>query len=279
MAYISEPFHPGHRPGICRARFDHWFEYVTEANEEPYLAPLACTLGFRYDFSAELQTLRGPRDVARLVRDWGRFRASRLLRRRALVKDPIALLAAPWLASRFDMRVVVLIRHPAAFASSLKRLDWRFDFANLLDQDLLLADGAIAYVEEMERLVHGEPDIIDQAALLWKVLYEVVDRYREEHPDWIFLRHEDVSRSPLEQFRCLFGQLDVGWTDDVERYVQRTTRAENPAEAPEGQAHQLQRDSQANVTSWKGRLQPVEIERIRRGTEPVASRFYGEADW
>ena len=32
-----------------------------------------------------------------------------------------------------NFQVVVSVRHPAAFASSLKRLNWNYDFRNLLD--------------------------------------------------------------------------------------------------------------------------------------------------
>ena len=57
-----------------------------------------------------------------------------------LLKDPIALFSTPWLVDRFNVHAVVMIRHPAAYVSSVSRLGWRFDFGYLLGQDLLMRD-------------------------------------------------------------------------------------------------------------------------------------------
>ena len=42
---------------------------------------------------------------------------------RLVIKDPISALSSDWLARNFALEVVVLVRHPAAFAASLKRLN------------------------------------------------------------------------------------------------------------------------------------------------------------
>jgi hypothetical protein len=47
---------------------------------------------------------------------------------RLIIKDPIGALSSDWLARNFDLEVVVLVRHSAAFAASLKRLNWRHPF-------------------------------------------------------------------------------------------------------------------------------------------------------
>lgn len=43
-------------------------------------------------------------------------------RSRPLVKDPFALFSAEWFADNFDAEVIVIVRHPAAVVSSIKRL-------------------------------------------------------------------------------------------------------------------------------------------------------------
>jgi hypothetical protein len=40
VAYIHEPFHIRHDPDVCPARFDHWFTYVCEENEDQYRKPI-----------------------------------------------------------------------------------------------------------------------------------------------------------------------------------------------------------------------------------------------
>ena len=122
VAYVHEPFNPGTQPGISSAPFDHNFTVVTAENEARYLPGLKRTLALDYALGAEFRHMRTPRDLARSVRDSWSFELSRRARKRPVVKDPIALLSAEWLAERFGMDVVVLVRHPAGFAASLNRL-------------------------------------------------------------------------------------------------------------------------------------------------------------
>src|SRR5262249_14420834 len=128
VAYVHEPFNPRTAAGLSPARFDRYFTVVTSENEARYRPGLERTLSFRYGLGAQLGWLRGTADVARTGRDWYRTERSRLTGARPLMKDPIALLSAEWLVETFDMDAVVLIRHPAAFAASLKRLGWKHSF-------------------------------------------------------------------------------------------------------------------------------------------------------
>jgi hypothetical protein len=49
-------------------------------------------------------------------------------------------------------------------------------------------------------------------------------------------------------------------------------------ESPKGETI-LKMDSKSNVYNWKRRLDPEEIERIKRGVKEVASHFYSESEW
>lgn len=279
MAYLDEPFHMKHRPGPCRAKWESWYAYLTAENAAPYEEALADTLGHRYSYGAELLSLRSPRDVGRMLRDAGRCAGRRRRGDRALMKDPIAFFSAPWLAERFAMQVVVLVRHPAAFASSLKRLDWRFDFHNWLDQPLLMRDWLGPWEQQLRAAAETPLDVIEEAALCWNVIYEVAARMRAQHSDWIFLTHEELSIDPVGKFRTLFEQLAVPFDDELRDWLQATTGANNPAEAPTGTAHALARDSRANVRNWTSRLEPSEIDRLRAATEAVTEQWYGSDAW
>jgi hypothetical protein len=279
VGYILEPFHVRHRPGICAARFANWFQYVCEENEAEFAPALDRTLSFRYDVPAELRAVRGPRDVARMLRDWSRTVGYRLRGARPLVKDPIAFFSAPWLARRYDMEVIVLVRHPAAFTSSLKRLSWTFDFQNLARQPLLMRDLLARWEEPIQRAARQPPSIVGQAALLWNVIYDVAHDLRARHPEWKVLRHEDLSLDPEGGFRALFDSLGIEFTDPIRQLVIAMTSASNPAEAPAGRAHAMQRDSRANVRNWSKRLSAAEIAELRELVSPVAPRYYSDADW
>jgi hypothetical protein len=236
-------------------------------------------LRFDYATSAELRALRGPRDAARMTRDARRFARYRRARLRPLVKDPIAVLSAPWLAREFGMRVIVTIRHPAAFASSLKRMGWTHPFGDFLRQPALMKGPLAGYRAEVERFAASEQDVVDQAALIWVMLHDVIDGYRTDHAEWSYVRHEDLSLDPPGGFAALCAALELRYDGGVEAFLTQTTDSANPAEAAEGRAHDLNRDSAANIWNWKQRLSPDEIARVRERTAPVADRFYGEDEW
>jgi hypothetical protein len=277
VGHIHEPFSPVTAPGISSAPFDRFFVYVTAENEGPYVEPLRRTLEFRYGVRRQLRAIRSPRDLARSARDFGSFAASRARRSRPLLKDPIAVFSSEWLASRFDAQVIALIRHPAAFASSLKRLGWSHDFGGFLDQPLLLRDHLGPFEGELRDFAERERDVIDQSILLWRLIYSTVATFRERHPDWTFVRHEDLSRAPVPGFESLFAALGVEIDDGIRERIGAHSAEGNPAELR--RTHDVTLDSAANVESWKRRLEPAEVERIRAGVADVAPAFYSDEDW
>jgi hypothetical protein len=275
VVYVWEPFNPG----VPGSPVKYWFHHVTDEESEPFRAFLRPYLTFRYPWWAAVKERPRPRRLAgatlRAALGWWR----RLFDYRPLMKDPIALFSSEWLARTYNMDVVVLIRHPAAFASSLKRLEWHFLFAHLLEQRRLMEEYLEPFRDEIRRFSGWLPDIIDQAILVWRIMHHVIARYQRTHPEWIFVRHEDLSRAPLPGYQNLFDRLGLHLSPRLREAIETHSSSENPREAPERIAHQLKRDSKGNIWNWRSRLQPEEILHIRKGTEDVASLFYSDADW
>jgi hypothetical protein len=274
VKYYSEPFNPD-LPD-CPVR--HYFHYMTEEDElrfRAYLKPILQLNWLGESRETRLKSLQTAWRISKSAYQW----TWRRLGGRPLLKDPMALLSADWLASRYHMDTIVLIRHPAAFAGSLKRLDWHFPFENFLRQPRLMEDHLRPFHDAVEQCARRPPNIVDQAVLLWRILHTVILRYRSEHPKWQFVRHEDISARPLEEFGKLFKALGLGWSAHIARTIVQHTGSENPTEAAEGAVHQLKRNSRDNIWNWTQRLDRDEISRIRKGTEDVASRFYSDSDW
>ena len=277
VGMLLEPFNPITPPGISSGPFDRFFVYVTEENEGPFVEPLERTLEFRYDLRRQLPAVRSAHAAGRTVKDFASFTGNRLRRARPLLKDPIAVFSSEWLASRFGAEVIVLVRHPAAFASSLKRLGWTHDFLGLLDQPLLLRDHLGRFEDELREFAAAEREIVDQAILLWRMIYSTVGTFRERHPAWTFVRHEDLSRDPVAGFERLYATLGLEYTDGIRRAVEESSAEGNPTELR--RRHDVRLDSRASVESWRRRLTPEEIERIRAGVADVAPAFYSDEDW
>ncbi len=285
VGLIMEPFVPiHHRPGICGARLRHWFPYFRPDDGDAFVAAVERMLRFDYRIAAGLRESRTARDFARLGRDVVQWRQFRARGARPLLKDPSALLLSPWLAARFGVQPVVLIRHPAAFVSSLQALGWRFSFDDLLTQRALLEDHLGAYETAMAGQVREQADIIDEGILVWNVLHQVIANFRVQHPDWIFVRHEDLSRAPAAGFRQLCERLSLPFDWRIQRRLDHYCGPANPDDAtspaiPVQRARSLRRNSAANITNWKRRLSAAEVRRIRDGTEPLARLFYDDSDW
>ena len=277
VGYIWEPFNPRHRPGTFPIRFPQYFHYLCAENGAACAGAIAEMLAFRYRPAAEVRSLRSARDAGRMARDWSRFARSRRRRATPLMKDPIALFSAEWLADTFDMRVLVMIRHPASFATSIRRRGWRHRFADFLDQPLLMRDFLGPYEGAIRAADEREPDLLDEAILLWNVLYGSLARMQERRGDWLYVRQEDLAREPVARFADLYSQLGLEWSRSVQQRVLETSAASNPADAE--RVDSIRRHSAAHVTAWKAHLTAAEVERVRRGTEPLASRWYGDGDW
>jgi hypothetical protein len=276
-AYISEPLNVLHRPGVFRARVNHWYQYICDENEHEYLSAFRDLLEFDYHLMDEIRSLRSRRDFLRMGRDFMLFYNALMRGQRALIKDPFAVFSIPWFASKLNCRVVVTVRHPAAFASSLQRLHWNFDFKDLLDQPLLMRDHLEKYRGEMSAIQTA--DVIGQAALLWKMIYGVVDTFRKLNPEWMVMRHEDLSRDPVNRYRDLYSSLGLDFTSRVEKIIMNSSSSENPGELSPKQTHSIKMDSAASVKNWKKRLPQDEINRIRKITEGVAELYYADEDW
>jgi hypothetical protein len=275
-AYISEPLNVLHRPGVLREPTDHWYTYICEDNQSRYLAAFQETLRFQYHPWLELQSIRSIKDLGRMLRDLGRFINGRMSSARPLLKDPFAVFSAPWFAERLGCQVVIAVRHPLAFVSSLKRLGWRFDFQDFLAQPLLIRDHLTPFREDM---LADPGDVIAQGSCLWRMIYTVVQGFRDAHPEFVVVRHEDLSRQPESGFRDLYGTLGLRYTPKVQAALVQSSQRGNPDELSAHRVHSVRLDSQANLSNWKKRLTSDEIERIRALTTDTAAYFYSQESW
>lgn len=188
-----------------------------------------------------------------------------------LLKDPTALFCVPFLVEQFEVKPVVLIRHPAAYVLSIKEKNWRFDFNNLLIQENFftgrlepLKAEVIAY-----HLHEKDRSIIENASLLWKVFYTQVLAYQDRYPEWFYITHESLSLNSLVEFEKMFKYLDIEFSLKVKNYIQNSTTAVRGSE--------FVRDAKANALKWQKKLSTNEKETIRNITWEIAKEFY--TDW
>jgi len=279
VTYISEPLHLYHSLGVLAAPVQHWYTYICEENEGVFLDAYQDTVEFRYRTWAALQDLNSWKELLKMGRDQFLFLRAGLSNHLPLLKDPFAVFSVPWFSRKLSSRIVICVRHPLAFVSSLKRLGWSFDFNHLLNQPLLMRDHLEKFRDRMVSMKTREDDIVGQGILLWKVIYSVVAKYRKEVEDCFIFRHEDLSVQPYTNFSNMFEQLGLNFTEQNHQKIMKTTQRGNPQQLQSGNEHAVQLDSRANLRNWEDRLAPSEVDRILEATENQLFGFYEKEEW
>jgi hypothetical protein len=227
----------------------------------------------------DIKSFRRFKDLPLMLRDSSSFFLGRMQGKRPLFKDPFAVFSAPWFGKELKCQVVIIVRHPAAIASSLKRLGWSFNFEHLLAQPLLMNDLLEPYRDEMLTMTKNRQDIIGQSGLLWRIIYQVVAHYEFKYPHFQVMRHEDLSLDPMYSFRSLYNNLGLSFSPHVKQVINKASSQDNPQERADKSIYATHLNSQANLNNWKRRLDPDEITRLRSLTKDTAAIYYSEESW
>ena len=196
-----------------------------------------------------------PESVGREVRRRYRFAAARRAHRTALVKDPLAVLLARHLEERFGFRIVLCLRHPAGFVASCLRLNWDYDFENLLAQPLLMQRLA-PWREEMEATTGRRGPMLHRVTLLWRVVYGALAGGDLAPTAPCLVRYEDAVADPDRTFAGLARDLGVQLP---ERPTVDATRAD----------------------AWRGQLSADEVDYVRTATQRESAMwsYAGDSGW
>ncbi len=287
--YVQEPLNHNDNPvrrGLFRFKPSHWYNFICADNEELYLEEFRRVFAFRFDVSSALQHVNtSPAGYSegelKVIEAYAGFANAHLQGSIPLVKDPFAVVSLPWFEQRFGARPVVLIRHPAAFVSSLLRLGWKHGLDEYLAQPHLMRDFPVEDERDIElhERYKREGNHAATAALGWKYLHSVISRHQSAHPDWKFVCHEDLSREPETGFRELYEHLGLPFTVEVQDSIRSHSDVRNPQQNNEKQPHAIRLDSAANVSNWQRRLDSATIDLVRDLTEDVAGHWYDDEDW
>lgn len=271
VSYVHEPFNIS----IPREYIplEYWFEYVSEKSECSYQSEIEKYIKSFYELSINTE-LKKISKISNLRKGYS-FLANlkdKITSDKVLIKDPIAIMSAEWFYKVVHCNMVITIRHPAAFVASLKVKGWEFDFNNYLDQKELMKNHLIDFEDEIIKYSKEKQTIVNQGILLWNTIYSTVKKYKNVYADyWHFIRHEDLSKDPINEFKSLFYNLNLDFTPKVKREIIKSTTT--------GTSQGLKRNSKKNIYTWKERLSLPEIKLIKEKTYPLWNEFYSEDEW
>lgn len=279
IAYVSEPLHLDHSLGVLKQPVDTWYQYICDENGEQFYSAYQDTIRFNYQLRDGLKNIKDFTSAGKLVRDLFSFSSNRLYDKRILLKDPFAVVSVPWFLDQLNARVVIMVRHPLSFVSSLHRLGWQFDFENILQQPLLMRDYLESFRDDMIQVKQQNEDIISQGILLWKMIYSIVEQYKDQGLNVMIIRHEDLSRTPQKIFVEICDYLGIVSSENINKAIHRSTQNSNPSELEENYEHTIYLNSVKSLSNWKKRLKESDVLRIVSGTQGVAGNFYLREEW
>ncbi len=275
VRYVHEPFNITGPSCMCGVNFKYWFHYLSQENRQNFEEHLRHTIYPAYNRFGLLNSIKTTVQAKR-IRVLLKYLQS-YFPRRVVVKDPIAVLSAQTLANLFDMDVVVMIRHPAAVVNSYKSLNWSHPFSHFLYQQHLMEEQLDPFRSEIEDFAKNKYDIVDQVALLWKLIHSMVIKYRDTHSNWIFVRYSDLALEPIEGYRTIFEQLKLPFSEHIRTAIQSHSQQEQLSDITT--PYSIKRNPQQVITQWKKSLTAAEINRIRIRVEEVSSNFFSDEEW
>ena len=186
---------------------------------------------------------------------------------RILIKDVHSLLALDWIDRRFGPRIVIVLRHPMAFADSWHRMagdNSEQAIDRLLTQPALLED----YLRPFESHIRSMDDFWSRIGAYWGACYYVVLQQQRNHPEWIAVRHEDFFEDTTKRFRELCSRLDLAWTARTEGYLLKSNASDS------GELYVPQRILAKEKDKWRKALNSQQMEAITRGAAPFNISAY-----
>ena len=176
--------------------------------------------------------------------------------KKLLVKDPLASLASNYLSKEFDLNVLVIVRHPAAFFESMKRKNWGVPPEDFLNQNELISD----YLGEIAEKLKKANNRKEYAILEWLSVNTVLLNYLNKNNRFHVIKHEDICKNPVKTFKKLYSKFDIPFTEKIENKIKRKVNS-NKCEA------------------WRNRLDASEIQWVKSQTYDLAKEFYSDLEW
>lgn len=200
-----------------------------------------------------------------------RFAKLNLFHKAAVIKDPTGNLLSEYLYEHFQVKPVIVIKHPTSFIASLKRVNWWPQLNEINDQPHLIED---YFAEETEFINRDYSDRLLGSAAYWRATYKVLLQQASQYPNWQVIIIEELSQNPVANFHQLYRDLDLPWSNRVEQKIIALTQQKNSAKARAGVVQDLQRNSSEIFQHHRDSLSINERRAIFQIVRDVALQIY-----
>jgi hypothetical protein len=179
-----------------------------------------------------------------------------------LVKCVHAMLSAEFIISKFDIKPLLIIRHPAGIVSSHLYLDNPDVDRRIYENRELMHFIFGAQYPDAEKLETVEA----RGGLQVGIFYKFIHRLKQEMPELVLINYEDFLEDPVEKSKILFKQVGLEWNEAAAQFIAQSNK--------EGKGYDTNRRLTDQAVIWKKRLSKQQIDDIRKGYALTKPEYY-----
>lgn len=205
-----------------------------------------------------------------------KFKRYRRKKLRPLIKDPFSIFSSEWLVNQFSVKPIILIRHPGPIFDSFKRLKWGVDLPNITNKSVT-TDKSFE-ISTTDNNQESNKDIAEQVGLMWSKIYDSVTELKEEHPNWLFIRYEDIFTNIERNFEKIFSYLGLALSDAILAKIYHYTSKGYFPDDKKSNTSEIDRSDLLN--GWKSRISDEEIDNLTTHLDQkVFNSYYKNSSW
>ncbi len=191
---------------------------------------------------------------AGIIKEPEKWTLSKRRSSRVVIKE-VNPLALPWIIQRFKPKIIFLVRHPAAVASSYYKLGWHeVSLERRLPPKLLSPANAVP---------KPSTDFWTQHACFQATALRIALNSLANYPDKRLIVYEQLCLDPIDSFRDLFAWSGLPWSEDVEHKILEKSGLGESQIAKTNNNYDTARNSIEMINSWRSKLSKQQISRLR----------------
>lgn len=163
---------------------------------------------------------------------------------RLLIKE-IHLGATEFFIRRYRPKIVLLYRHPAAVALSIKNIGWHKKDRNISRSN---SSGNVSTSDDFWQ-AQGE-----RQALIHRRVFDIT----AEYGDCRKVKYEDLCENSFDQFRDLAEYLGLNYSPGIENQIRKSDRT-----PPNDDPYSTMRPTRQMPNAWKEKLAVADLETLR----------------
>lgn len=171
---------------------------------------------------------------------------------RIIVKSVHANLSLPWIDKNFNPHIVVIFRNPLNVIASYLKLKMPDSIRNIFGQEQLIHD----HLSETIDQISTASTLVQKMAVQIGSIYYVLEQQIKQHPNWIITMHETLCENPIGEFKKLFEQVNLKWSQSAEDYLVQTNK--------KGEGFTRNRIAKDEIDKWKRNLTTEQIDDIQK---------------